>query len=455
MTRIGFADHLFLRMHHGIGNPVFNQFVWRFDRPVEVAELAKLHANLSAGLLSRRVLPPTVPMARHRWVTSNTSLPLDYSTNSVPTDAVRCWAEQRISADIDPEAGIGWQLSAAPVADGGTVVSLVCSHMVADGAAMVAAVERASTGVSVGDSARLGDKPSLIDSIASDITDTVGQLRPIATWLAGKSAQAVTSVVRRTADEAPSSAQAPIAPDAPSRTDVPETSEPWSPPYVVVSCSASEWTAAAAQWGGTSNSLFIAVMTSVSAALGRARPGEELRWSLPFNDRRSSDVDSNSTKIIAVRVPVPDPADRDLTGIRKASKTAFQEFSARQAVGAATGPVPLALVQMLPDAVARRLPVPADGAEGLCSNLGRLSDDFVSIGGVRATRVSARATFSGADAEFARQLGGGSTAWATETDAAITISMHGMDPDRMASDEDVREVVSEVLGRWGIGHEFW
>nr|WP_255182793.1 hypothetical protein [Rhodococcus sp. 15-649-1-2] len=455
MTRIGFADHLFLRMHHGIGNPVFNQFVWRFDGPVAVAELAKLHANLSAGLLSRRVLPPIVPTARHRWVTSNASLPLDYSTNSVPTDAVRCWAEQRISADIDPEAGTGWLLSAAPVADGGTVVSLVCSHMVADGAAMVAAVERASTGVSVGDSARLGEKPSLVDSVASDIADTVGQLRPIATWLAGKSAQAVTSVVRPAADVAPSSSEASIAPDGPSRTDVPETSEPWSPPYVVVSCSASEWASAAAEWGGTSNTLFIAVMTSVSAALGRARPGEELRWSLPYNDRGSTDIESNSTKIIAVRVPVPDPADRDLTRIRKASKTAFQEFSARQASGASTQAVPLNLVQMLPDAVARRLPVPADGAEGLCSNLGRLSEDFVSIGGVRATRVAARATFSGADADFARQLGGGSTAWATETDAAVTISMHGMDPDRMASDEDVRAVVSEVLDRWGIGHEFW
>lgn len=458
MTRIGFADHLFLRMHHGIGKPVFNQFLWLLDTAVSGDELEKLRTNLSEGLLARRVESPTLPTARHRWVTSEVSLPLELASSSLPRDAILCWAEQRVVSDLDPEAGIGWQLAAAPLSEGGMVVSLACSHMVADGAAMVEAIRRANSDNGGVDARDLGECPSLFRGIVEDLADTVGEAKPIMQWGAEKVVATAERVVA-TARSAYSSNQDP-APgsgriDPPRRQDADPVVGPWRPPYVVVECSAAEWKDAAAEWGGTSNSLFIAVMTAVSEALGRATPGDELRWSLPYSDRDPLDIDSNSTKIIPVRVPVADRQDRDLTRIRKASKAAFTDFAARQTAGTASPAVPLSLVQMLPDAVVARLPMPSDGAEGLCSNLGQLPEDFITIGGVRARSVAARATFAGADAEFARSLGGGSTAWATETDEAITITVHGMDPDRMVTDSTVRDVVADVLLRWKITHRFW
>ncbi|WP_338893047.1 hypothetical protein [Rhodococcus sovatensis] len=451
MTRIGFADHLFLRMHHGIGKPVFNQFLWLLDTAVSGDELEELRTNLSEGLLARRVESPTLPTARHRWVTSAVSLPLELASSPIPSDAVLCWAEQRVVEDLDPEAGVGWQLAAAPMSGGGMVVSLACSHMVADGAAMVEAIRRANSGNRGVDSRDLGEGPSLFGGIIEDLADTVGEVKPIMKWVADRVVATATSAFSSSKDPAPGSGRI----DPPRRQDADPVVGPWRPPYVVVECSATEWKAAAAEWGGTSNSLFIAVMTAISEALGRAMPGDVLRWSLPYSDRDPLDIDSNSTKIIPVRVPVAERQDQDLTRIRKASKAAFTDFAARQKAGVSSQAIPLSLVQMLPDAVVARLPMPSDGAEGLCSNLGELPEDFITIGGVRARSVAARATYAGADAEFARTLGGGSTAWATETDEAITITVHGMDPDRMVTDNAVRDVVADVLLRWEITHRFW
>ncbi|MDJ0395144.1 hypothetical protein QMK17_17605 [Rhodococcus sp. G-MC3] len=371
--------------------------------------------------------------------------------------AIRTWAEQQITDRVDPEHGTGWQLAAAPLSDGGTIVSLVCSHMVADGSGMVAAVRQANredVGVTAAD---LGPQPTVLNALVEDIGDTVGQITPIVQWVAKKAAGALSR------SAAPESPRTPAA--QPHRSDVDTRavdirarngdSRRWSPPYVVVELPAEQWRATAAEWGGTSNSLFIALMTAISEASGRARPGDELRWSLPYSERDIGDLDSNSTKIIPVCVPVAEPGDRDLSRFRKASKSAFVDFAARQAAGISTESIPLPLIQMLPDAIVAKLPMPADGAEGLCSNLGHLPDDFVTIGGVRARSVAARATFVGADAASARRLGGGSTAWAAETDDAVTITLHGMDPDRMSTDEELRRVVEQVLSRWNLTGRYW
>ena len=112
MTRIGFADHLFLRMHHGIGYPVYNQFLWWFDESVQRKDLEKLRDNLSDGLLARRVTSPTVPPARERWINSSVSHPLDFHPEFIESSDVLAWADGRLGTEIDPETGLVWLQSA-------------------------------------------------------------------------------------------------------------------------------------------------------------------------------------------------------------------------------------------------------------------------------------------------------------------------------------------------------
>ncbi len=432
-------------MHHGIGNPVFNQFIWRFGTRLSGDELTTLHAHLSNGLLARRAVAPTLPTARHRWIASDESLPLNVSPVAIAEDSVRRWAEQRVVHELDPEAGTGWQLASAPLAEGGTVVSLVCSHMVADGAAMIAAVRHANRGVASVTASDLGGPPSRIVGLVDDIGDTIGQLTSIGSWL-----PRVVSAEAPWFGRAPSVNGVASAPTSPRRRFVARNTGPWVPAYVVAECRAAEWHTAASDCGGTSSSLFLAVMTGVAERLGRACPGDELRWSVPYSDREPNDLDANSTKIVPVPVTVCEPGERDLKRPRKAMKTALTDFSGKGDPG-----LPQALVQMLPDALVARVPTRPDGAEGLCSNLGRLPDDFTSLGGAVAESVSARASFAGANESFARALGGGFTAWACETGDTMTITLHGMDPDRVRTDDDLRDAVATLLRRWGITYRFW
>lgn len=447
MTRIGFADHLFLRMHHGIGYPVYNQFLWWFDESVQRVDLEKLRDNLSDGLLARRVVASTVPTARDRWVASNVSHSLDFHPDFIESTEVSAWADGRIDRDIDPETGLGWRLSAAPLTNGGTVLSLVASHMVADGGALIAAFVAAN---SPSEQSRPVPSAGGIAAIASDLRDAADQVRSVAGWLVNTAASALPIPARS-------------GPDAAVPRSRPTRSQPtagavdaaWVSPHAVAEVDAGAWKAAAQRWGGTSNSLFIAVLTAASLQAGRASIGDSVQWSLPVSDRTVDDTRSNATKIVKIEVPVTDAADRDLSTIRAASKAAFTAFAARQAAGLPPAGISQALVQMLPDAVVARVPQPRDGAEGLASNLGVLPEVFTTVAGIRARAVSGRATFAGADAAFARSLDGGLTAWVCETDASVTVTVHAMDPDRFVDDQALRDHLAEALNRWELTARFW
>lgn len=452
MTRIGFADHLFLRMHHGIGYPVFNQFLWWFDESVQRADLEKLRGNLSDGLLARRVVASTVPTARDRWVPSTVSHSLDFHPHVIEPTDVLAWADDRLDRDIDPETGLGWRLAAAPLANGGTVLSLVASHMVADGGALIAAFVAAN---SASEQPRSIPGADGIAALGSDLRDAVEQVRSVAGWLVNTAASALPSSARSGEDAAVPPSQPPRSQPTRSQPTAGVVDEDWVSPRAVAEVDATAWRATAERWGGTSNSLFIAVLTAASWRAGRASIGDSLQWSLPVSDRTADDTRSNATKIVKIEVPVTDAGDRDLSTIRRTSKAAFTAFAARQAAGLPPAGISQALVQMLPDAVVARVPQPRDGAEGLASNLGILPEVFTTVAGVRARAVSGRATFAGADAAFARSLDGGLTAWLCETDESITLTVHAMDPDRFVDDRALRDHVADALGRWELTARFW
>ncbi|MBY4128706.1 hypothetical protein HQO83_09925 [Rhodococcus fascians] len=435
-------------MHHGIGYPVYNQFLWWFDLTVQREDLERLRGNLSDGLLARRVHASSVPTAREHWVNSPVSHPLDFHPESIESSDILAWAEDRIGIDIDPETGLGWRLSAAPTAEGGTVLSLTASHMVADGGALIAAFRSANSPVQ---QPRLAAAQKGMAAIGADAKDAALQLGSAAGWLLNSAVSALPIPSRSVPTPTPRRA-------SPRRSEIaaePAADSKWTAPHVVAEVDAATWNTVATTWGGTSNSLFIAVLTAASGNAGRASIGDTVQWSLPVSDRTDADIRSNATKIVKIEVPVTDATALDLSPIRSISKAAFTAFAARQAAGHAPAGISQALVQMLPDVVVARIPQPRDGAEGLASNMGALPDDFTTVAGVRARAVSGRATFYGADSGFARSLDGGLTAWACETDTAVTLTVHAMDPDRFPDDGTLSEHVAAALARWGLSARFW
>ncbi|MGW0245580.1 hypothetical protein ACWDYH_02965 [Nocardia goodfellowii] len=147
MDRLSVVDEIFLRTHRGLGTPIALQGLWRTADRIDPALLARVHAALRVGQLGRRVIRPRVPGARRAWRSTTRACPLDYAMTPIPAAALLDWADAQGSG-LDPEFGPGWRLSAAALDDGGTVVSLTCSHALADGRGLVHAVNAALATIS-------------------------------------------------------------------------------------------------------------------------------------------------------------------------------------------------------------------------------------------------------------------------------------------------------------------
>ncbi|CAM2779218.1 Condensation domain-containing protein [Prescottella defluvii] len=416
------VDEIFLRRHHGYGLPIVMQGLWRTTEPVDAAVLESVHDGLRRGALARRVVRPRVPGARLRWDTSTAAHPLRYDRD--PVDDVVRWADARSTVAVDPEFGPGWALSAAPVAGGGTVISLVCSHVVADARGLVSAV----------DAALAGRPPGPAPTRTSDVVDA---LRTVGTVLIGgaKASLGLAFSARRRRELR----------EFRETTDAGRQSRPHSTTgtcAAIVDVDAGAWDAAAAAEGGTANGLFLALVTAVADAAGVPMP---LHISVPV-DTRTSDAVDNAMVITEVVVT---PTD-SLADIRESSREAF----AARPMGAPSG-FPEETAQVLPDRIAARLTSGAGELDALCSNIGRLPDSLASLGPYRTTGIATRAMHPGLTVDHPARTTTHLSAYLCALDGTYTLSLVGVDPVRFDSGERLRDLTVAHLAKWGLTARSW
>ncbi|WP_406692576.1 hypothetical protein REH65_12655 [Saccharopolyspora sp. ID03-671] len=429
VNRLTFDDDLFLRSERVLGIPVTNQSVWRFDRALDTAELDELAHRLGTGRLGRRVVRGAVPGARARWVPSEAVPPVAVRTE--PVEDVLTWADAEAEKRLDPVRGPGWRLACAPTAAGGSVLSLVVSHVVGDGGVHVNAVVEAVRGVRAGRPA-----PTPV-RWWDDVRDAGGQLL-----------RAGRGVLR--------AARAPKGAPLPPGTQTSRTREragdetPARPPCAVFDCDAEAWDVAAAARGGSANTLFIAVLTEILLASGRVSPDAPIKVSLPVSTRREDDDRSNATTGVSLAVTPAGGRVTDLAAIRAASKRAF-------ASAAEESPTRLLepLVQLLPDAVVARTAENSPVPLCLCSNLGELPREFAAPTGFPATSVMMRSLTGGTSPALLRARGGGLTAWLTRTGGTLTLAVLALDPDHFPDARTLRDHAANTLATWSIPATPW
>lgn len=422
LLRTSFGDDLFLRRHRGLGSPVVNQFAWWHDEPVPPDRVDALARALADGALGRRADRALVPGARDRWSRAS-AVPVVRRGSGLAPGAVLDWLRAQAGAtDLDPAAGPGWALGLADLTGGGSVLSLVVSHAVADGGAMLDAVRRAATGT---DPLRAPERPGLAGALVGDLRDAGGQVRDVVRWWRERQ---------------------PAPPSSPTASPAPVRDRPgWRPPLVVVELATAGVGAAAETAGGSVNAWFVAWVADV---VGRVRATTAPSvLALPVSTREPDDHRANATRIARVEVS---PGERDLGVVRAACKAAYE----RLAAGPGAEPVPLALVQMLPDLVVRRLPVPPSAA-ALASNLGAPGAGFDAPVGVPVRAAASIAHHPGADAAEMRAIGGGVAAWASTCGARTTLVVSGLDPDRLADDAALDDHVTAALAAWGLTGTRW
>ncbi|MEU1984135.1 hypothetical protein [Nocardia sp. NPDC019395] len=455
MRRLTVIDGIFLRTHQGMGTPIALQGLWRTADAVDPAHLRRLHDALRTGSLGRRVLPGKVPGARDRWQSNDRAHPLDLGPVALAPDEILSWADGR-GADLDPRRGPGWRLSAAPLTDGGTIIALTCSHVLADAKGLIIAVEqalRASGGSRTtsdtgpgraGDPFEPPDPDGGPDSDWADAAETwatvlSGTVRALRNWARRPAGTGSTGSVGpgRTGSAA---GRAEIS-TGPGHTEEPGLGGPSEPSVelpvsgVVLRCPARDWERIAATGGGTANSLFIWFVANTLWAAGFPERG--IVASLPVDTRDEPRTGNDLAMTEIVVAPGDSPAD-----IRVKSRAAYE-----RRISSPAG-LPEEFLHLVPDRTAYQLSRGAGERDILCSNIGVIPPALHALGPHDCTGVATRAIHPGLT--YAGRPRTRISGYLCRFRDDYLLTLMSLDPARIPDPAGLHRLAERTAGRVGL-----
>ncbi|WP_145230448.1 hypothetical protein [Rudaeicoccus suwonensis] len=449
LNRLTAAEETFVLADRALGMPIDNQMLWRFDSPLDRARLETVARALGEGPLTRRLSRAKVPFARDRWMAAEPPRPLVSFGEPIDGSDILQWAQRCIDAPLDFESGCAWRISAAPLRDGGHVVSLVASHAVVDGSGFYAAVITAVTGAATGrlpdDSptaarvSKWADARDAVLQIVSAVRGLVAAIRTV--WRSRRSPDARSSGERMPQPE-------PAAQIAPTARAV-------AGAWVVAEFDEERWVNAAKTFGGSSNSLLIALSVGLLESVGRITAGTTIPVSMPVAERAPGDRRAIATIGATVAVPVAADRPTDLQPIRVAVRDALTRATDPERDHTDILRMLTPTIRLLPHALLRRIALSQPVSVCTCSNVGELPSEVSTLGGDVAARTTARMLVRGADVQQLRTARGGITAWLTTSDGAATLSVLSMDPDRLPDTDSLQQAVIDEAAKWSLQPRFW
>ncbi|WP_238423493.1 hypothetical protein [Gordonia sp. 'Campus'] len=459
--RLASEDATFWFVTPALGWSVVLQIVWVLEDEVSLEALTAMNAALGRGRLHRMLVPPAVVGARPCWVDAPDSPQLVADTRPVAEADIDAWATAEMSTvPLDAEGARCWRLRAAPTEGGGTVVSLCTLHVVTDGRGMLAAAAEAAaaSGVPLTTPTVSSMPVAAARRSASGTTDPV----PSAGWRrrrradladAGSQALAVITGLVRAASEHRKSAGGEPDPRG-VRPPIAERSPAARSTWATATIPAAEWDRVAAEHDGTSNTMFIAVVTGLLRSSGHAPPPTPIKVGVPV-DRREGEEDTRSNAIAGVSVFLTDDpvAGGDLGGIRAACKAAFVRLSeGRRAPHIHLRP----LAWFLPPSVIVKVVSAGNGMpDAVISNLGEVPPEAMVIGGLPVRKIAFRGMAQGVDPTAEHRFGDGVQSWLVRSRDQVTFTVLGCDETTFATDAVLADLLDRELAAWGLPHEIW
>ncbi|MFD6161708.1 hypothetical protein ACFWF7_02410 [Nocardia sp. NPDC060256] len=433
MGRLSVVDEIFLRTHRGLGTPIALQGLWRTADRIDPALLHEVHAALRTGPLGRRVVRPRVPGARRSWQRNTRAYPLELTDQPIATNALMAWADAQ-GADLDPEFGPGWRLAAIALDDGGSLVSLTCSHALADGRALVLAADDALGGTSLTADAMTSNAAR--DSAHRDTTSRSASTKPESDW--ADASRQWSIVLRGTAK-----ALRRGIPDRPHQAtgrDFTDRSASVQTHGAILQCTVADWDRVATTQNGTANSLFISLVANILWASGFRT--DTIDASLPVDTRDEPRVDND----LAMTDITIDRTDTPAT-IRDKSRAAYERRMS------SPGGMPEELLQVIPDRWAYALSKGAGERDILCSNIGTLPAALRVLGPHRCLGVAARAIHPGLTvAQLPRTRLSGYLCRIADD---YVLSLVSLDPERIESSTALTDLAQMTLLNADIHVQAW
>jgi hypothetical protein len=394
------------------------------------------------GLLGRKIERSPIPFARHRWVASPAPEDIDFAATPRRRADISEWADERARVPIDAERGPGWHLGVLPLEDGGAAVTLVVSHNIADGRAVLRVIADAVEGTTpdLGYPPARSRTPSR--AFREDLRHTVKELPDMA--------KAVGAVVRRArqGDDFTSSTK--------GATPGPRTAgsgQAVDVPVLTAFFDLADWDARAKDLGGSSNSLVAGFACRLAARVGHVFDDGTVNLRLPVTLRTADDNSGNSLTAVDVRAD-PNHSVTELgelhAKITQATLEAMEnsdEFLA-----------PLPIVPITPKWVIRKLAGALAGGAGLvtCSNVGDLPPAVNRPDGSDADYAYMTPVEPDITQRTLELLGGRLLVGSGRLQGKIVITISAYLPGGPTTKAELREVISQTFAELDliaeIGH---
>ncbi|MGC4962127.1 hypothetical protein ACPXCG_00455 [Gordonia sp. DT218] len=440
-------DDLFIRMDRAFGVPVLSQAIWRLTEPLTAEELGRIGRRLLDTPISRRLHRSRMPFVRDHWTAAADTAGRTHLDPELGDDEILDWIERAADIRFDLAHGPVWDLRAAPLASGGGIVTLCSSHAVGDGWLGGRAILHATGHDDSTDAHYAPATPSLPGQIRESAT----QLRTVGAGLIGLlrdtwSARGAAVSTEKSSEKRPVTSQSTPPPPAPTADEVARETTIRTP-LAIVSIPGDDWRSTFAASGGTSNALFLAIVTGLIVGADRASWEDTVRVSIPMSVRPGEDTRANSTTGLTLDVPAEWSRSRDLGAIRQAAKETYR----RAGTGAGRPPRLQPLIQALPDAAVAALSKNAATPLALASNGGVVDPLFAGLGDPsRIDTFASRATTQGVSRERLVRLRGGLAAWFHDTGETTTLAVSGLDPAAFPTSAELCASVQKECARWGL-----
>ncbi|MGA9856740.1 MAG: hypothetical protein WBQ18_02695 [Solirubrobacteraceae bacterium] len=442
-----------LALRAGRTGPVLPHMAWRlrFGESIDEATLTAEVQRLAATPygLGRRIVAPRLPGGRHRWRQERQPPPVNLRPDPLKgADAEAAWLDRELGVPLDPEHDAGWRMSAAPTADGGTLVLIVVHHLFGTGGGIVNAL--------------YGD-----DDVDPAVGTTQTRFSPENDFTVWREARAIGERFGLGLQATAQLARSIPAAWAGRRRDADGTVDPRDPRPVqasrgrdrtrrppsnlrvaaIATMPAAAWDTCAAEHGGSGTTLLAAVCANLLRRARIARggsPDRTLRLLLPIDltDRdvarvaqRTSGPSMELTTAEVVLEGGP-PVHRELATLRARMKAAFIRDSAQAPTVRGAGDV----MRLLPEALTFRAAAQAAlRIDGCASNVGAIPPGMLRLGPHIADDLAmlgfpiGNETLTGL-ARYRDQV-------------AVTVMT---DPVRLGPAADLRSWFAEELAGWGL-----
>lgn len=438
--RLSYMDQTGLELMRATGRDQLIQCVWVYEHPLDMAGLKRFHRNVSASYGNRLIERSPLPFGRPRWVRAGRSqVPIRVETRPRPRDELIEWADELAGLPIDPERGPGWRLVVQSLSDGSTAVSMLGSHVIADGVGAIRLIIEATEGqgrdpgyLSHGARTTMRGVASDLRQTMRDIPETIRLLRKAAT-LACHSRREIV----RAASSPPMSVSA-------SRITV-------VVPAIAIFIDGEEWDLTANTLGGNSYSLLAAFAAKLGERMGRQRAADgAVTLIIAINVRESAD-DTRAIALTLAKASVdPTKVTTDLSDLRARVRAAREK--------AKSEPDPtlelLGLIPWLPDAgvkaVAELLFGYSEDLPVSCSNLGDLPPELSRVDGTAAEYVFIRAVDANVTQRDLERSRGQLVIVSGRINGKVSISVEAYEVGASNSKARLRELANQILAEFQL-----